>query len=186
MREILAATEEILVESALEQVTMAQIAERAGVAVGTLYNRFADRDALIEALLSERRSDLLDKLDAGVAALEDASFREQLTGFVTTLFEHMDDHGPFLRLVFSRDIGKKEGREEMSRAMYSRLESILKRGHREKLLKRDTDHVFAQALFGMAKGTLQRGVHGLPALTPAVAARAVVGIFLDGAARSDR
>jgi len=185
-REILAAAEEVFGESGLDGATMAQIAERAGVAVGTLYNRFADRDALVEVLLAERRADLLHMLDESMASLEKEGFREQLVGFFTTLFTHMDEHRPFLKLVFSRELGAKEGRERMGRAMFDRLESILKRGHREKLLKRDGDHYFAMCLFGAAKGTLQRDAYGLPPLSPQTAARAVVTLFLDGAVREDR
>ena len=185
-REILAAAEELFGEGGLEQATMAQIAERAGVAVGTLYNRFADRDALIEVLLADRRADLLHKLDENMAALEKEGFREQLIGFFTTIFTHMDEHRPFLKLVFSRELGAKEGRERMARGMFDRLESILKRGHREKLLKRDADHCFAMALFGAAKGSVQREAYGLAPLSPQAAARAVVTLFLDGAVREER
>ncbi len=185
-REILTAAEQLFGESGLEQATMAQIAERAGVAVGTLYNRFADRDALVEALLAERRGDLLHQLDENMAALDNAGFREQLVGFFTTLFTHMDAHRPFLKLVFSRELGAKEGRERMARGMFDRLESILKRGHREKLLKRDADHCFAIALFGAAKGHMQREAYGLAPLAPHAAARAVVTLFLDGAVREER
>lgn len=185
-REILGAAEELFGEVGLEQATMAQIAERAGVAVGTLYNRFADRDALVEVLLAERRADLLHSLDENMTALEKEGFREQLIGFFTTLFTHMDAHRPFLKLVFSRELGAKEGRERMARGMFDRLEIILKRGHREKLLKRDTEHCFAMALFGAAKGTVQREAYGLPEMAPQAAARAVVTLFLDGAVREER
>jgi AcrR family transcriptional regulator len=186
VREILGATEEILVENGVEHATMAKIAERAGVAVGTLYNRFADRDELIEVLLAERRADLLRKLDESMATYEKEGFREQLVGFLTILFTHMDEHRPFLKLVFSKEIGEKEGRERMSHAMFERLESILKRGHREKLLRRDGDHCFALTLFWAAKGSVVRDTYGLPPLAPAQAARSVVSLFLDGAAREER
>jgi AcrR family transcriptional regulator len=186
VREILAATEEILVENGLEHATMAKIAERAGVAVGTLYNRFTDRDELIEVLLADRRNDLLRKLDESMQTFEQAGFREQLVGFFTTLFTHMAEHRPFLKLVFAREIGAQEGREKMSREMFGRLESILKRGHREKLLRRDGDHCFALSLFWSAKGTLARDDQGLAPLSPAHAARSVVSLFLDGAAREER
>jgi len=186
VREILIATEEILVESGLEQVTMAQIAERAGVAVGTLYNRFADRDALIEMLLSERRASLLQKLDDGMAALESAGFREQLVGFFAVLFTHMDEHRSFLRLVFSRELGGKDGREQMRKALFDRLGTILKRGQREKLLKRDADQSFLPTLVWSAKGWLQRDTYGIPPLAPAAAARSLVTLFLDGAGREER
>ncbi|MFE9534872.1 TetR/AcrR family transcriptional regulator [Streptomyces sp. NPDC006691] len=50
---VLRAAEEIASSSGLEDMTMTGVAERAGVAVGTLYRRFQDREQLITAL-SER------------------------------------------------------------------------------------------------------------------------------------
>jgi AcrR family transcriptional regulator len=183
VREILSATEATLAEAGLEQATMARIAERAGVAVGTLYNRFADRDALIEALLLERRSDILNELDASMTTLATASFREQLAGFFTTLFTHVEQHRPFMKLVFSREIGQQVGRERMSRSMFERLESILARGKREELLRTDVDQSFAVILLGSAKGMMLRDGEGVPALPPEAAARSLVDLFLDGAGK---
>jgi AcrR family transcriptional regulator len=186
LREIMNAAEEVFAESGLESATMAQIAERAGVAVGTLYNRFADRDALMEALHSDRRAEVLAELDRTIAALESHGFREQLTGFFTTWFEKIDEHRPFFRLLLSREVGPAQKRAQTHSAMFDRLEGILKRGHREKLLKRDVDRSFVLTLFWMAKGILQREVYGLEPLGPREAARWLVSLFLDGAAKEGR
>ena len=186
MREILAAAEQVFSEGGLETATMAQIAERAGVAVGTLYNRFADRDALLDALLAERRADVFAELDRRMLELESASFREQLTGFFTTWFEQVDAHRPFFRLVYANDVGPAQKRAQTSGAMFERLESIMKRGHREKLLKRDVDASYVMSLFWLAKGSLQRDMYGLPTLAPRDAARSVVGLFLDGVSKEAR
>src|SRR5450759_1515604 len=57
-------------------VRMEDIAARAGIAVGTLYNYFQDRSALVNALLELRTRALLDCLDAAVKV--EAPFRERL------------------------------------------------------------------------------------------------------------
>jgi AcrR family transcriptional regulator len=186
LREIMAAAEQVFAESGIEAATMAQIAERAGVAVGTLYNRFADRDALLEALLSERRGEVLEELDRTLATLEASGFREQLVGFFTTWFEQIDEHRAFFRLLLSREVGSAQKRAQTSSAMFDRLEGILKRGHREKLLRRDVDRSFVLTLFWMAKGILQREVYGLEPLGPREAARSLVSLFLDGAGKEAR
>jgi len=180
------AAEEVFAESGLDGATMAQIAERAGVAVGTLYNRFADRDALLEALRSERRAEVLAELDRTAATLEAAGFREQLTGFFVTWFEKIDEHRAFFRLLFSREVGPAQERAQTHKAMFDRLERVLQRGHQEKLLKRDVDRAFVLTLFWMAKGILQREVYGLEPLGPREAARSLVALFLDGAAKEAR
>jgi len=162
---------------------MAQIAERAGVAVGTLYNRFTDRDALLEALIAERRADASSKLDQRMAELENAGCREQLLEFFTTWFEHVEAHRPLFRLLFAKEVGPAAKRTQMSRAMVDRIENILKRGHREKVLRRDSTQSFAVTLFWAAKGMLQREMYDLEPLGPREAARSLVGLFLDGAAK---
>ncbi|HWA78563.1 MAG TPA: TetR family transcriptional regulator [Polyangiaceae bacterium] len=180
-REILAAAEQVFSEMGLERAAMAQIAERAGVAVGTLYNRFTDREALLDALLSERRAELLDKVDAQIAALSRASFRERLEGFFLVLFKHFQDHRAFLRLVFASEVGKREKREEMSRALFQRVERLFEQGRRERALRKDPDQALPVFLMAAAKGMLQREVYGLPALEPDRAAKSLVKLFLEGA-----
>jgi AcrR family transcriptional regulator len=52
-REILEAARKLFVEQGFESTTMAQVAERAEFAVGTLYNLFAGKEDLYEALMLE-------------------------------------------------------------------------------------------------------------------------------------
>src|SRR5258706_427856 len=52
---ILDAAEELIAARGLHVATLAEIARRAGVAVGTLYNYFTDRDDLIRGLFETRR-----------------------------------------------------------------------------------------------------------------------------------
>ena len=49
------------------QARMEDIAASAGVAVGTVYNYFEDRTALVTALLDARRRDMFEALDAAVS-----------------------------------------------------------------------------------------------------------------------
>ena len=53
-RAILEAAEEAFGQSGLNGARMDDIAARAGVSVGTLYNHFSDRDALLKALIVQR------------------------------------------------------------------------------------------------------------------------------------
>ena len=61
---ILDAAEELFADKGLANAHMNDIASRVGVAVGTLYNHFKDRDALLAALLENRRAELLARIDA--------------------------------------------------------------------------------------------------------------------------
>jgi AcrR family transcriptional regulator len=66
---IAAALDEALKKKPFDQVTVAEIAERADVAVGTVYRRFENKDALIPVVL-EIYKGRLDKWMAGEGAIE--------------------------------------------------------------------------------------------------------------------
>src|SRR5229473_6040348 len=55
---ILRAAGEVFTERGL-QATLDDVAERAGVGVGTVYRRFPDKEALVEALFTERLDTLV-------------------------------------------------------------------------------------------------------------------------------
>jgi AcrR family transcriptional regulator len=59
---VLRAAGEVFAERGLD-ATLADIAERAGVGVGTIYRRFPDKEALIAALLETKLSSLREVID---------------------------------------------------------------------------------------------------------------------------
>ncbi len=66
--EILHAVGEIIAVDGLDGLTMRKLAERAGVAVATLYNQFADRDGVLVAFVSSGLDQLESELDEQPAA----------------------------------------------------------------------------------------------------------------------
>lgn len=58
VEQILDATEAIIAEDGVDAATTREIAERAGVAVPSLYRFFADRDEILDALLETMMEDL--------------------------------------------------------------------------------------------------------------------------------
>jgi AcrR family transcriptional regulator len=61
-RAILDATEAILVEDGVEQFSIRKLATRCGYTAPTIYHYFRDKDGLIDALLEERFSRLLQRV----------------------------------------------------------------------------------------------------------------------------
>ena len=61
--EILNAVGEIVAAEGLDGLTMRKLADRAGVAVATLYNQFTDRDGVLVAFVSNGLDELESELD---------------------------------------------------------------------------------------------------------------------------
>ena len=68
---ILTAARGLLVQHGLRRTSLADIAKSAKVAPATLYRRFATREALLESLLTREANELLARVDAAVAGIDD-------------------------------------------------------------------------------------------------------------------
>lgn len=183
MQAVLAAAEQVFADQGLHGASMAQIAEKAGVAVGTLYNHFEDRESLVDALLNQRRRELLLRLDDAHALLGKETFKKQLDGFLRALFDHFEEHRAFLRTVFLSEHGAWNTSSDLLRALYDRIEDLLKVGRREKVLKADPSHSHAVVLLGSVRAMLVREKYGAPPIDSQAAVALLAESFLDGAGR---
>src|SRR5829696_8551949 len=92
---ILAAATEVFAERGLD-VTLDDIAAHAGLGVGTVYRRFADREALVEALFDERMQATIARLNAALQAPAEDAW-EALVGVIRETCE-----------AFARDRGLRQ------------------------------------------------------------------------------
>jgi AcrR family transcriptional regulator len=99
---LLDATEAVIAEKGLQAAGMAEIAKRAGVAVGTLYNYFPDREGLVRALLDTRRAAFAPRIRALMSATT-GPFEPRLRAFVRGLLAMFDEHRQFVRIGFEVD-----------------------------------------------------------------------------------
>jgi AcrR family transcriptional regulator len=182
---ILLAAEEVFADAGLHAARMEDIATRAGVSVGTLYNHFEDRDALVRGLMQARRADLLAALDAALAGAPDASFRGRLRATLVTFLDHCERHHKFLRIVLQQEVhgtvGKGTGdKTDAMRELDARLERLMKQGLREKVLRPETADLAATLLLGMMRGLVIRSV--VLGKSPALVAEAdrLLAAFLGG------
>jgi len=182
---ILAAAEGVFAERGLHRARMESIAARAGVAVGTLYNHFQDRDALLSALVRSRRKALLDRVDQALAGAEGAAFEDELAAFLAALFGHWVDHAGLLTALFHADqLGRPtpgEGRTgRVSDELARRAERVLRRGVDEGRLRAEGSEDYPALLLGMARGLLVQGAGARRAVDGGAPAR-VMRMFLRGA-----
>jgi AcrR family transcriptional regulator len=182
-RAVLVAAEQVFSEHGFFGASMAQIAERAGVAVGTVYNHFEDRERLLGALLDQRSDELLEQLDRLLSSNAKLPFTEQLRGFVEALFNHFEAHRALLNCSFSGEYVPCQRKTDTPRALYARVQTLLKAGHKQKTLRADPGHSFGVLLLGTVRATFMRPKLGAPVLEPGQAAAEVAEFFLRGAGR---
>jgi AcrR family transcriptional regulator len=105
---ILRAAAELIGEKGLEQVKIEDIAERAGVAKGTVFHRFGNRAGLAVALLDERERELQNGLLSGPPPLgPGAAPAERLVAFLHALIDFTDEN---LDLLIVSDYDEPGGR----------------------------------------------------------------------------
>ena len=87
-RAILVATEELLATHRPQDISMEQVAARAGVGKGTVFHRFGNRMGLMFALMVERAQWLEEAVRAGPPPLgEGAPDRDRLLAFLDAIIE---------------------------------------------------------------------------------------------------
>ena len=96
---ILDAAEQVISERGLARASMSEIASAAGVAVGTVYNYFPDRDGLVSALFRSRRARLVPAIAALARGRQDEAFEPRLRGLLRDVFELLEQHRRFLRVA---------------------------------------------------------------------------------------
>ncbi|MFJ9558416.1 TetR/AcrR family transcriptional regulator [Streptomyces fuscichromogenes] len=94
---LLDAFEEALAEQDFADVTLAGVAERAGIARNTVYNYAKDKQALLVAVVERAMSAVLTDLDARTAA--DASAEQQLCAVVDRLLTDLSGGTPSLLVL---------------------------------------------------------------------------------------
>ena len=101
---ILQAAAEVFAERGLE-VTLDDIAHHAGVGVGTVYRRFADREALVEALFDDRMKVMLQRMRD---AMEDPDPWHGLLGFVESTCALLASDRGMRQVMLSSTYGQGE------------------------------------------------------------------------------
>ncbi|MFI6996201.1 TetR/AcrR family transcriptional regulator [Nocardia sp. NPDC050175] len=135
--------------------SLEEIARRAGVSIGTLYNHFPHRDALIDALLPPRLA-AIDEFAARAAAEPDAWVA--FSGFVEELLGQMTTDRGLLEALTGDHPAAAQLTEACHRGM-SHLSTLLDRARQEGSVRADASDedvvhlVWALSLLGEAAGS---------------------------------
>jgi AcrR family transcriptional regulator len=177
--ELAAAALELCSERGVQATRVADVAERAGVTVGTVYRYFRDKDALIDAAMKRaerpaRRGSLPERPGASLPALADAIRRWGL---------YFSESGlRAVRVALSdprRDSSTPDGAVQEAAA---ELASIVATGIERKDIRGDLEPTaVAHALVGaLLLGPMFGAGQGSDAHSEAVSALAVRGLRADG------
>jgi AcrR family transcriptional regulator len=186
---ILDAAEAVFAERGFHGARIQDIAERARIAVGTVYNHFEDKDDVLGALLEVRSEEMLAQL---LPVREDTgSFASRLRDRVTRLLTYVRAHDAFFAIANEQGLfagsvapgahtaSKRLRQVERFRALFS---AIVEEG----IASGDLEPLQGDALARFFGGTLRAFL--LSALARRTAdveedASVVVDLFLHGAAR---
>jgi AcrR family transcriptional regulator len=183
-QDILAAAEEVFAREGLHGAKVGDIAKHAGVAVGTLYNYFSDRDALVHALLEARSASLRERMETAIAG--EGDFVADLRTVVAALLEWLHKNRRFVSLMAQSEMlahapGSK-GKpitSVLARENLERLARLMDRGIAQGVLRPG-----ASRLYGMMLMSLVRSVALAPQLgaddLADVSAEELTELFLHG------
>ena len=149
---ILSAAAEIIGELGYEEAGVDAIAERAGVAKGTVFYYYESKAGLVAALMETRFAQMAEALERNTP--REGTSQEAMLAIVTTLLEFIREHRQFARMLITelwRD-------ESLWRASLSKLHervltvirAQLERGIERGEIRADIDARFTSvALFGL-------------------------------------
>jgi AcrR family transcriptional regulator len=166
---------------------MEVIAKAAGIAVGTLYNYFADRQELIEALLALRRGELIARLDAALEESAEQPFERRLEAFLGAALSHFREHREFIALLVHDELSPGQGsRWSMVMALRARAERLIASGLEAGLLRAEDRATYPHLLIGLLKGLIETALESDEVELAATLLEPAVRCFLYGAAQRGR
>ena len=163
---ILSAAVQLVEAQGFEQTSMAQIARKANIGMGTLYHHMPDKRALLLELMQqwterweeERRSELR------VESFMRGDPRTFLAGFLRNIYERMQDRNWIhveMTLLAQRDDELRERFQNLRSAGAERLATILEVGREQGFLRAQIDPMSAALLLNNALEFLVVHIHML-------------------------
>jgi AcrR family transcriptional regulator len=188
---ILDAAEEVFADHGLHAAHMGEIASRAGVAVGTLYNHFEDREALLAGLMEARKVELLARLDEGLRAASNRPAVDRLREMVETMLVHKSKHRKFMQILLQGELGRGTGAFSSATQtpsatlleLHARIEKVVRQGIKDGSLRPDVEGIAPIILMGMVRSLAVRDALRKSQGDPIADAAALFDFFMKGAGK---
>jgi AcrR family transcriptional regulator len=112
---ILEATTHILTEEGYEKANTNRIAERAGISIGSLYQYFPNKEALMAALMEQHSNEIVELVESKLQLLFDAPLEIAIPELVgAVIAAHAIN--PRLHQVLNEEIPRSERSQQMQQA----------------------------------------------------------------------
>jgi AcrR family transcriptional regulator len=159
-REILAVAKDVFSQKGFDQTTMAEIAERAEFAVGTLYRFFKDKEALYDAIILDVIQQAEQALCAALATPGDEV--ERLGRFIEVKVHLFFEHVATARFYFAHAVGARLSLQMTAENKIRRLcdkisahvEDVFRSAIRKKIIVGMDPHALALGLNGLSDAFL--------------------------------
>lgn len=186
---VLAAAEQVFADQGLHAAHMGEIAARAGVSVGTLYNHFKDREAVLAGLLEARRAEMISQLDQAMRGAAGRPALERLRVMVETMLLHKSRHRKFLQILLQGEIGRYENTFPSACRMpgatlheiHSRIDKVVRQAVKDGALRGGTEATAPMFLMGMVRSLAIRDAMREEQGDPLADASELFDFFLKGA-----
>lgn len=174
-------------EAGFYKASLARIAARANVALGSANYHFGSRDALLRELMTALMGDLMARLDA-VEAGDGADFFERERAALLTYLDHLRAHPALVRLADEIKLHEpdlyRRGADRMAERMAARIRSGIEEGT---LRPMDEPQIAAQAQFLLgARHFLERMIENGDGLADEAVVDSYLGLVRDGLGRGPR
>jgi len=172
-RRVLDAAEQHFAKHGYEPSTMAEVAERARVSVGTLYHHFPDKRALLLALIDDWGDRELSRQRAELDALRElgSGLRAAIGQFLAMRSRDLQKNGGF-RLVLlelaERDSDVRARLDRIDQVAAERIRDLLEAGQARGIVRRTLDPLAAAFLIARAvrSAAIEVFVHRVSEPTP--------------------
>jgi AcrR family transcriptional regulator len=188
LQAVLGAAEEVFADAGLHAAHMGEIAERAGVAVGTLYNHFADREALLAGLAEARFKEMIADMDGALKASAEQPFGVRARALVVAMLTYYERHWKFVQILLQGETGRYqrtfptlvEAMRHKMREVRTRVEKLIAQGVREKAISAELSDLAPFFLLGMLRSLIMRRLYQDPSKGLVVEAERLLAAFLHG------
>ena len=158
-QQILQAATEVFGRSSFDDASVSEIARKAGVAEGTIYQYFKNKQDLFFSIPHEKTEAFSEQLNAHLEGVTDARDRiRKLVWYYLYFFKTNPDYARSLMLEMrvSRDFRKSGSYKGIRRFTHQALE-ILKEGQEQGIIRRDVDlYLSRQLLLGILEHVVTR------------------------------